>query len=309
MSALTPDMLRLALAAMVAGAWLLVAVRRRGAAAPAPGQGNADTLVLFASESGLARDLAQAHAARLGAEALPLDAIRPETLTGVARAWLLLASHGEGEAPRNGTAFAARLTTARPDLAGLRYGLLALGDRSYPTFCAFGRRVDAWLVERGATPLFPRVEVDRAAPADLARWDAALRDDTGAADRWRLARRERLSAAEEPDPVYRLLLEPERDVPPWTPGAIADVALLAPDGSPQRRSYSVASLHESGAVELILRRRHDAEGLPGLGSAWLTAGLAPGGAVRMSLRDNPTLPALQAAAEADRPLLLIATGT
>jgi MioC protein len=43
------------------------------------------------------------------------------------------------------------LQTARPDLAHIRYGVVALGDRTYAeTFCNGGRRFDRILAELGA---------------------------------------------------------------------------------------------------------------------------------------------------------------
>ncbi|WP_158585580.1 NADPH cytochrome P450 oxidoreductase family protein [Pseudooceanicola sediminis] len=308
--ALTLSAFRISLAVVLGLGWLAVLLWQRRAAATAPGGGDTasgDTLVLFASQSGLAERLAWDQARRLGTTPHPLDSVTPQILRRASTAWFLLASAGDGEAPDNARAFARRLGALRQcDLTGLRYGLLALGDRRYPAFCGFGRQVDAALVACGAHPLFPRVEVDRGAPADLAQWHARVGADTPG--QWRLTERRLLTPRQAGDPAYHLRLRP--DVPvEWTPGAIADVALLAPDGTPQQRSYSVASLPQSGEVELILRRRHGPDGPPGLGSAWLTAGLAQGGRVQLSLRDSPHMDALAIADRDDQPLLMIATGT
>ena len=48
-------------------------------------------------------------------------------------------------------------TLALPDL---RFAVLALGDRSYRDYCAFGRALDVWLQRCAARPLFERIEVD-----------------------------------------------------------------------------------------------------------------------------------------------------
>jgi len=46
----------------------------------------------------------------------------------------------------------AALERDRPDLSSLRYGVIALGDRTYPaTFCFGGKRFDALLRALGAT--------------------------------------------------------------------------------------------------------------------------------------------------------------
>ncbi|MGO4853697.1 flavodoxin domain-containing protein [Phaeovulum sp. W22_SRMD_FR3] len=310
--ALTVDPLRLALAAGTGLSWaglcwaglILPRWRPRRHGAPAVAS---RTLVAYASQSGLAAELAQQLARAKGTTAQPLDSIDPAALAGVGQAWFLVATTGDGNAPDTARRFAGAIAAARPGLQGLRYGLLALGDRHYPAFCGFGRAVDDWLQECGAAPIFPRIEVDRGAPADLARWAAAtdLRTDPEPEGLWRLIERETLSPATETAPVCRLLLAPLGPAPRWRPGAIADVTLTAPDGSPQRRSYSVASLAETGTVELLLRHRRDAAGNAGLASGWLSTGLALNGQLRMTLRDNPGVAPLPA----EVPKLLLATGT
>ena len=43
-------------------------------------------------------------------------------------------------------------------------------SRDYARFCAFGRRLDAGLAERGAVPLFARIDVDNADADAIGRW-------------------------------------------------------------------------------------------------------------------------------------------
>jgi sulfite reductase (NADPH) flavoprotein alpha-component len=47
-----------------------------------------------------------------------------------------------------------------PELKRLQYGVLGLGDSSYPQFCAIGRRLDARLAELGGTRLHARGDAD-----------------------------------------------------------------------------------------------------------------------------------------------------
>ena len=57
-----------------------------------------------------------------------------------------------GDVPDNAQAFFSALESERPDLQGVRYGLISLGDRTYKaTFCQGGLRFDALLSELGAT--------------------------------------------------------------------------------------------------------------------------------------------------------------
>ena len=57
--------------------------------------------------------------------------------------------------------FALQLEAAQPQkLAGLKYAVLALGDRTYSKFCHFGKLLDERFAELGATRLLDRIEAD-----------------------------------------------------------------------------------------------------------------------------------------------------
>jgi MioC protein len=60
-------------------------------------------------------------------------------------------TYGQGDVPDNAKQLYGSLLTGRPDLSNVRYGVIALGDRTYmDTFCNGGKRFDAILVELGA---------------------------------------------------------------------------------------------------------------------------------------------------------------
>jgi MioC protein len=70
-------------------------------------------------------------------------------------------TYGDGDVPDNATEFYGYLTTQRPDLTGIRYGVVGLGDRLYDaTFCNGGKRFDTILTELGAMRLAERVDND-----------------------------------------------------------------------------------------------------------------------------------------------------
>ncbi len=60
-------------------------------------------------------------------------------------------TYGQGDVPDNAKQLYESLIAHRPDLSSVRYGVVALGDRTYAeTFCNGGRRFDAILGELGA---------------------------------------------------------------------------------------------------------------------------------------------------------------
>lgn len=60
-------------------------------------------------------------------------------------------TYGQGDVPDNAKGLYESLQTRRPDLSGVHYGIIALGDRTYAeTFCNGGKRFDAILAELGA---------------------------------------------------------------------------------------------------------------------------------------------------------------
>jgi MioC protein len=69
-----------------------------------------------------------------------------------ADAYLICSStYGSGDVPDNAQSLFASLESLRPDLSGIVYGVIALGDRTYgQTFCQGGLRFDRLLSELGA---------------------------------------------------------------------------------------------------------------------------------------------------------------
>ena len=60
-------------------------------------------------------------------------------------------TYGDGEVPDNASELYEALERESPDLQGLRYGVIALGDSNYDTFANGGRRFDERLSNLGAT--------------------------------------------------------------------------------------------------------------------------------------------------------------
>lgn len=316
---------RFAAAALLVAAWMLLSWRawRRARAARRPQPVSGGWLVAHASQSGLAREIAEHSAAALRAaghlaDVLPLNQVDAALLASCRRALFVASTYGEGDAPDGAARFAQDVMrpAVEGQLAHLQYALLALGDSSYTRFCGFGRGLDHWLAAQGAHSLFDRVEVDRADPAALRHWQRELVAACGAAEQadwqapdyqaWRLVRREHLNPGSAGGPCFLLSLVPERETT-WEAGDIAEIGpRAAPDAPLQNhREYSIASLPADGCLQLLVRQQRHADGRLGLGSGWLTERCPVGAEVALRIRGNHGfhLP------PGPRPLILIGNGT
>ena len=166
------------LATLVLSVYALLLLRakvRRQRQQPAV-SGATDYLIVYATETGTARQLAQQMRKRLskqGSTAALTELNRLADQPLPAKALLLVASTcGQGDAPRTGDNWPANDDLKR--YVGLPFAVLALGDRSYPQFCAFGLSVAGQLQQAGAKPLFPPVQVSQADPAMVNYWYQCL---------------------------------------------------------------------------------------------------------------------------------------
>lgn len=166
-------------------AWILLAapwLRRRlrpTAGLSANGRTSETWWVVHASQTGQAQQLAEHTAACLRALSVEaeLRSIAELDAAGLcaARRLLLVASTtGEGDAPDTAAGFVRRLMTQTLVLPDLQFAVLALGDRSYRDYCAFGRALEAWLHACAARPLFERIEVDDGDAQAIKSWLQAV---------------------------------------------------------------------------------------------------------------------------------------
>jgi sulfite reductase (NADPH) flavoprotein alpha-component len=75
------------------------------------------------------------------------------------------------------------------------------------------------------------------------------------------------------------------------------------------REYSIASLPESGRMELLVRKAVKEDGSLGLGSGWLTRDCVSGGVVKLRLRPNPNFHPPGHKEDKESPQILIGAGT
>lgn len=137
--------------------------------------------LLYGSQTGNARRAAERVAARLGEAGLdvrltgaadyPIRELKAEKLLVI-----VVSTQGDGDPPDDARAFVEHVLGPRaPKLEGLRFGVLGLGDSSYPKFCEIGRRLDARLAELGGERWLARGDADLDIEDVAAPWtDAAV---------------------------------------------------------------------------------------------------------------------------------------
>ncbi|MDR6586464.1 sulfite reductase subunit alpha [Herbaspirillum sp. BH-1] len=309
---------RYLLAALIALTYLVFCVmtaltyrraqRRQQAQWAGAGAGNSDAatvLLAFASQTGTAERLAlqSAQSLRAGGMAvrvLPLDQLQEDDLLhedDLLRRRLLLfvvSTTGEGDAPDMAATLAQRMAQPSPGapLPQLQFGVLALGDRSYQQYCAFGYALHAWLGRRHAQPLFDVIDVDNGDDGALRHWQHQLGVLSGHSDeadwsapaygRWRLAQRQLLNPGSAGGAVYHLQLTPlDLPAPSWQAGDIAEIGPRNSDQAVQSFIQALGLQNEMSTLAPVLASRllpHEAaalQALRGLSGADLLARLKP----------------------------------
>ncbi|MEG3049270.1 MAG: assimilatory sulfite reductase (NADPH) flavoprotein subunit [Thermomonas sp.] len=151
-----------------ASGYLAGMARALPANAPAPVAAVATqpATIVYGSQTGNAKRAAEALLAKLQsanlparllrADAYPLRELADETLL-----YVVVSTQGDGDPPDDARAFLDFIEGRRaPALKKLKFAVLALGDSSYPQFCAIGRRIDQRLQALGGERIADCADAD-----------------------------------------------------------------------------------------------------------------------------------------------------
>ena len=133
--------------------------------------------IYFATVTGNAEALAgraqdRAKKAGIPANLVNLSKVGAADLPTAGLALFIVSTWGDGDAPDDAQNFWEEIDAAKaPKRPSLRYAVFGLGDRGYPEFNAFAKRVDTRLAELGATRLADRFEADAEYEDDYVAWE------------------------------------------------------------------------------------------------------------------------------------------
>ncbi len=131
--------------------------------------------VVYGTETGNSKKVAVDFSNRLKKQGVQskiksLDQYRVADITKESCLLVVISTQGDGEPPAAAKKFYDYLLQTELSLSNLKYGVLALGDSSYPLFCQAGEDVDQRLNKLGAQRLIPMKKCDTDFEADAHSW-------------------------------------------------------------------------------------------------------------------------------------------
>src|SRR5690606_40819397 len=141
----------------------LVSAESNGTGAPADAQAAPRVnriSILFGTETGNSKKVATEFAAQakkrgINVKLSSIDQYRITDLVKEEYTFLVISTQGDGEPPVTAKNFYDHIHQQHLSLDKMKFGVLALGDSSYPMFCKAGEDVDSQLNKLGAKRIVP----------------------------------------------------------------------------------------------------------------------------------------------------------
>jgi sulfite reductase (NADPH) flavoprotein alpha-component len=135
--------------------------------------------ITYGTETGNSKKLASEFAAKakkngINAKVVSLDQYRLNDIAKENYFLAIVSTHGEGEPPAAAKKFYDFIHQNDPELKKLKYGVLALGDTSYPLFATAGEDVDKRLHTLGGERIVPLQKCDVDYESDAEGWFAQV---------------------------------------------------------------------------------------------------------------------------------------
>ncbi len=150
-------------------------------AAPVQTAANKKITIAYGTETGNSKKLATEFAGKAKKNAVPvklvsLDQYRLTDLSKEEYFITVISTQGEGEPPIAAQKFYEHIHNNGFKIPQLKFGVLALGDTSYPMFCKTGEDVDTQLLKLGGNRIAPLQKCDLDYEEEAHRWfDDVLR--------------------------------------------------------------------------------------------------------------------------------------
>lgn len=312
--------MELTVTSLLTSLWLLSSIyfyrQQQPAKLPRTASSNASCLVVYASQTGQARQFAEQLAEQLSApeqatgdrqqphsdtQLADMAQITVQELTRYRQVLFVVSTAGHGEPPDSARAFSNAVRRLKGNAlahTNTGFAVLALGDSNYEHFCAYGRWLESELTRCGLKQLWPRTDVNRCAEDDIHQWHQHINQHFGLStahkkppepQRYRLLHREALNPGSPNAGLFQITLglcQQTKTTPNLIrAGDVVDIHLP----TQEVRSYSVANSPEHSekhTMDLIVRQHHRADGSPGIGSFYLTERIDGGSEVRLTVRSG-----------------------
>ena len=252
-----------------------------------------DVLVAFGSQNGQAEEIAiltykNLLAAGKKASLLPLNEVKAQNLLDASKIFVVASTTGVGDAPTNATKFEQEIMQANIDLSGREFAILALGDKNYPNFCAFGKRINEWFTKTNIKVSHEIIEVDDLSETALNEWDNVIKSHGGSAlnrddiyEDFVLENRKCLNPTSDAPKIFELWFKTPVGQK-WEAGDIFEI--ITSDG--HRRDYSIASIQEENIIKLFVRQVIKKDGSIGSGSSFITQSIHDGATIKARVKKH-----------------------